>query len=107
MSGYTINTMSAELGLSSFYIRKCIREDKIKTTRVQVDDTKVYRHEISEQDFNLFKNRERKGFGKRDDGRNKYTIYLTQSELSTLQDLIEDEEYSSLLQRSNPSKNNR
>ena len=97
--------MSKELGLSPFYIRKCVREGKIETTQVSVNDTKVMRHEISDESFEVFKNRERKGFGKRDDGRNKFTIYLTPSELSTLQDLIEDEDYSSLLQRSNPSRN--
>ena len=104
---HTINSMSKELGLSSFYIRKCVREDRIETTLVQVGDTKVMRHEISNEAFEAFKNRERKGFGKRDDGRNKYTIYLTPSELDALQELIEDQDFASLLNRSNPSKNNR
>ena len=84
MNSYTINEAAVKLELTPFYVRKCIREDKLSSTLEQIGDTKVQRHIISEEELERFANRPKKQVGKRDDGRNKYTIYLTIEEYDEL-----------------------
>ena len=100
MNGYTINEAASKLELTPFYIRKCIREDKLASTLEQVGDTKVMRHRISDEELERFANRPKKQVGKRDDGRNKYTIYLTVEEYTEL--IAHDSEL--LIARANQKK---
>ena len=86
MNGYTINEASSKMNLTPFYVRKCIREGKIQSELEQVGETKVMRHIISAEEIERFETRDKKSVGKRDDGRNKYTIYLTTEEYTELVD---------------------
>lgn len=101
---YTINEAAEVLGLTPFYVRKCIRENKLPSTLVQVGETKVHRHEISEEDVELFSKRPRRQVGKREDGRNKFVIYLSPSEIEGFESLIESEDYAHTFNRANPPK---
>ena len=100
MTSYTINEAAVKMNLTPFYVRKCIREDKIQSTLEQIGDTKVHRHKISEEEITRFETRDKKQVGKRDDGRNKYTIYLTLEEYEELIDTNDD----LLISRSNKKK---
>lgn len=84
MEGYTINEAASKMNLTPFYVRKCIREGKIQSELEQIGETKVKRHRISEEEITRFESRDKKQVGKRDDGRNKYTIYLTTEEFAEL-----------------------
>jgi len=48
---YTINEISQKLHLTPFYVRKCIREKKLKSTLVQLSNKDIFRHEVSEEDL--------------------------------------------------------
>jgi len=87
MNSYTINEAASKMSLTPFYVRKCIREGKIQSELEQIGDTKVQRHKISAEEIERFETRDKKQVGKRDDGRNKYTIYLT---LEEYEELIEE-----------------
>lgn len=84
MNSYTINEAASKMNLTPFYVRKCIRENKIQSTLEQIGDTKVQRHKITEEEIERFETRDKRQVGKRDDGRNKYTIYLTPEEFTDL-----------------------
>jgi len=100
MNGYTINEASSKMNLTPFYVRKCIREGKLDSTLEQIGDTKVHRHRISEAELERFETRDKKSVGKRDDGRNKYTIYLNDAEFEALIEKNDD----LLIARSNIKK---
>ena len=100
MNGYTINEASSKMNLTPFYVRKCIREGKLDSTLEQIGDTKVYRHKITEEEIERFETRDKKSVGKRDDGRNKYTIYLNDAEFEALIEKNDD----LLIARSNIKK---
>ena len=101
---FTIKEIASIYSLSEFYVRKSIREGKLPSTLVSFDNTNRTRHEVEEVD--LLEWRSNISSTKRDDGRGKYTIYLNEEELSTLQLLLEDnlEEVSNLLTRTNKKK---
>jgi len=102
---YTINQASELLELTPFYVRKCVREGKIQTDLRPIEGTKIMRHHISSEELEKFGNRERRGVGKRDDGRNKYTIYLLKEELDQVRELLTSIEFEQdLLVRANPPK---
>ncbi len=100
MNSYTINEAASKMNLTPFYVRKCIRENKIQSELEQIGDTKVHRHKISEEEIERFETRDKRQVGKRDDGRNKYTIYLTPEEFSDLTEKNGD----LLIARSNQKK---
>lgn len=104
MTSFSIRESSKKLGVSEMYLRKCILEDKIHTTHVAISD-KVWRHEISEDELAKFKVRS-SNRSSRDDGRNKFTIYLSKSEEVKIRELLKTnnlDKVGALLQRANPS----
>ena len=102
---YNISQVSVLSDLTPFYVRKMIKTGKLPAHRELIGDTRVERWVIEEEDLQGFLSRERKGFGKRDDGRNKYTVYLTHQEFTSLTDLMSDDfDQSCLPTRSNPPK---
>ena|SRR3990172_1296219 len=102
---FNINQAAVRLDLTPFYIRKCIKAGKLPAQRELIGDTKVERWIIAEEDLQAFAERERHGFGKRDDGRNKYTIYATPAELATIIELLGDNvDDACLPARANPPK---
>lgn len=97
---FTIKTAAVELGLTEFYVRKCIRENKIDAHQELIANTRVSRWIIEDEALAEFANRPKKSVGKREDGRNKYTIYLLQDELEALV----EQHPELLIARANPPK---
>jgi hypothetical protein len=89
-SKFTIKTAAEKLNLTEFYVRKCIREGKIEAELEQIGATQVERWVITEKALEEFANRPKQAVGKRDDGRNKFTIYLTPEELEALSEWLAD-----------------
>ena len=84
-----INQASARLQLTPFYVRKCIKKETLHAKLVLVsDDSEVRRYEITEEAIEEFEMRERKSVGKREDGRNKFNIYLTPVEYAKLSAIL-------------------
>ncbi len=108
MTTYTIRTGASKLGISEQYLRKCIREGKISTKLVKIgsNPNSPQRHEISESELMKFKKRTSVRTS-RDDGRNKFVVYLTKSEERVLRQLMSNNKLTNvekLLKRANPSK---
>jgi hypothetical protein len=81
---YTINQATTYLGIKSFYLRKLLKSGRIESTKEQIGSTKVYRNMIPQASLDNYLATKKIGFGKREDGRNKYTIYLTEPEFKEL-----------------------
>jgi hypothetical protein len=97
---FSIKAAAAELGLSEVYVRRAIQTGKLATTKTQVGDTEVWRHEISEETLNAW----RKDAGARStrtDGRNKYTVYATSEELAAFKAWLVESKSKMVLERAN------
>ena len=102
---FSIRESSAKLGVSEMYLRKMISSGKIQTSKVQISDH-VWRHEISSAELESFKNRTSNRTS-REDGRNKYVIYLNTTEFGKIQKMLKEGgmgEVAKLLNRANPGK---
>lgn len=104
----SIRESAQYLKVSEMYLRKKVNDGTLKTTRVNILGD-IWRHEIAKTDLDAFKvhtsNR-----SSRDDGRNKFVIYLSKSEESKLRELLKVnnlEKVGQLLQRANPSNSNK
>lgn len=87
----SINEVAEASGLSNVYVRRAILKGDLPSTKVQVGDTVVMRHEINIEDFNAW----REGTSsrsKRDDGRGKFTLYATESEYEQIVALLKENE---------------
>jgi hypothetical protein len=104
---YNITQAAQELNLTPFYVRKCIKAGKIQAEQRLIENTSIMRYEISAEALEEFASREKKSVGKRDDNRNKYTLYATKSELIEIMEALATIgfEHSELLMRANPPKN--
>jgi hypothetical protein len=76
-------------GKSEQYIRALIRNGKLITKHVQVGETQLWRHEIPLSSLESYMTNG-SSHGRREDGRNKYTVYLTPAELVLVQSLMAD-----------------
>ncbi|MCJ7483550.1 MAG: hypothetical protein MUO31_11345 [Thermodesulfovibrionales bacterium] len=104
-SSFSIRESSVKLGVSEMYLRKMINVGKIETVKVSISP-KVWRHEVSSSELERFKTRS-SNRSSREDGRNKFVIYLTPTELGKVQKSLKESgmgEIVKLLVRSNPSK---
>jgi hypothetical protein len=99
MQNYSIKQASSLLGLSEVYIRRMIQLGKLETTKVAISDN-VWRHEISEEVLNVWRNKAVQRT-QRKDGRNKFVIYANAAELAKLQSLLETNQMNLPLERSN------
>jgi len=79
--GLTINIVAELTGLGAAYIRKCIREGKLESELVQMEGRETKRHEMTREAVDAWMEGKGSRVGKRDDGRNKYSLYLTPEEL--------------------------
>ena len=100
---YSIKEAAELTGLSTVYIRRAILKGKLNSTKVQVGDTSVMRHEISASDLEVWR-ASVKAAPRREDGRGKFTLYATPEELQKIQDLLEKDGIESPLGRANKSK---
>jgi hypothetical protein len=93
------------LEVSEMYLRKQIKLGKIQTTKVAISDH-VWRHEISSAELAAFKNRSSVRTS-RDDGRNKFVVYMNATELAKVQQVLKEaklDQVAALIARANPSK---
>lgn len=107
-TSYSIREAARALEVSEMYLRKQVNVGKIPTTKVQISEN-VWRHEISEKDLKAFKNRTSTR-SSRDDGRNKFVVYLTHAEEARLRALMKSNaltDVDKLLARANPSKSSK
>ena len=100
---YTLRSAAVALNKSEQYLRKCVREGKLESTLVQVGASKIKRHEISASALEAFQNRSGARTS-REDGRNKFVVYLTGEEYDELAATISEKAYADLLTRANPTK---
>ncbi|MCJ7483548.1 MAG: hypothetical protein MUO31_11335 [Thermodesulfovibrionales bacterium] len=104
-SSFTIREAAHKLAVSEMYLRKMVLEGKLPTTHVAISD-KVWRHEISQAALDAFKARTGNR-SSRDDGRNKFVVYMTTAEEKTVRESLKTlklEAVDKLLGRANPSK---
>jgi hypothetical protein len=97
---YSIKNVVKMTGLSENYIRKSIMSGQLVTTKELIPGTKISKNWISEEDLNKW-NANRKQHSKRDDGRNKFVIYMNQDEVTQLENMLKDLEFGTTLQRAN------
>jgi hypothetical protein len=102
-TSYTIRQAAAKLQVSEMYLRKQINVGKLPTTKVQITEN-VWRHEISQADLDAFKNRT-SNRSSRNDGRNKFVVYLSHTEEAQLRAQLKSikmTDVEKLLTRANP-----
>ena len=97
---YGIKTAAQKLGLSEVYIRRMIQQGKIQTTKVQVGDSEVWKHEISEATLTAWRN-SAGTHTVRQDGRNKFVMYATPEELTALQALATEAKIGAVIEKAN------
>jgi ribosomal protein S8 len=85
---YSIVELSRITETNEQFLRKLIREGRIKTRKVQIRDTMVEKHMILGQSVLDYAD-STKTRTSRDDGRNKYTLYANPAELEKIQKLLE------------------
>ena len=99
----TLKQAVALSNLSMIYIRRAINEGKLPAVKVQIGSTNVYRNEIKVADFEAWRaNKATKT--RREDGRNKFTLYATPAELAKLQKLIVEQKLEIPLERAHQPK---
>lgn len=91
VSGYTVKELSKKYDHSEVYIRRSINKfGTLKTTKVPTNDKGGYKHIITEEQYQDWRN----SIGSnrtRDDGRNKFTGYLSPEEFELLMSLVSKE----------------
>lgn len=99
---YTIKTLAEAKGHSAEYIRRAIREGKLKSAQEQLFK-KTWRHVITEAQYTEWRastaNR-----SQRVDGRNKFTSYMNKAEFVTVLNLLKKnglDEVATLIARTN------
>jgi excisionase family DNA binding protein len=97
---FSIKQAASVLNLSEVYIRRMIQQGKIETTKVQVGDTEVWRHEISEEELTKWR-KSASSRTSRNDGRSKFVLYATNDELAKIVKLLEANKINSIIERAN------
>jgi len=97
----TIKQAVAISGLSEVYIRKALKAGKLVATKVPVSDgSKNLRNEITVESFNAW--RASAGtHSKREDGRNKFVLYMSEDEAKSLIEQISGMPFAETLTRAN------
>jgi len=98
----SIKEVSSEFGFSEVYIRRSISKKKLRSTKVQIAKN-TFKHLISREDIaiwraNLSTSR------RREDGRNKYTLYANKDEFEKITKLLKDSKIESIVVRTNKVK---
>ena len=100
----SIKEVCNKYGFSEVYVRRMISKGKIEVIRKPIKpNSKVIKIFIEEEEFEKFLgNRSR---GRRNDGRNKFTVYLLPEEFEKFIEFMNSEDIpSELLQRTNKPK---
>lgn len=102
---FTINQLAEKVELSPCYVRRMIHQGKLESKMVNISP-KVQRHEITMTQYKTFRSKTSIRTT-RNDGRNKFTVYLTSNEeVKMRKNLISNNqsEVEKLLSRTNVSK---
>ena len=99
----SIKEVCSKYGLSEVYVRRMILKGKLASEKVEIA-TNTYKHMIAIEEVERWR-KASKGVGsRRDDKRNKFTIYATSEEIAQVQKLIENAKIESPIVRSNAKK---
>ena len=99
----SIKEVCSKYGLSEVYVRRMILKGKLASEKVEIA-TNTYKHMIAIEEVERWR-KASKGVGsRRDDKRNKFTIYATHEEIAQVQKLIENAKIESPIVRSNAKK---
>lgn len=104
-TSFSIREAAQYLKVSEMYLRKRVNDGTIKTAKVNVLGD-IWRHEISKADLDAFK-QHTSNRSSRDDGRNKFVVYLTKAEEAQVRALFAAnklEAVAKLLSRANPGQ---
>src|SRR4030042_2214823 len=105
VEAFSLREASAYSSKSEMYLRKCVTSGPLPSKMVTVTGN-IKRHEIAKVDLDAFLART-SNRSSREDGRNKYTIYMTGAEEEKVRKLLAANELmavSTHLTRANPSK---
>jgi len=87
-------------GLSNSYIRKAIAHGKLPVTKELIGDSKIEKNWIDLGDFETWR-ASSGAHSKREDGRNKFVLYMNADEEAAIQQLLKDSDFITTLQRTN------
>lgn len=99
----TLKQMVETSGKSAIYLRRVILEGKLPSTKAQIGDTKVYRHEVKVSDFEAWLNATGTR-SRRADGRNKFFIYANSEELEILSAFLKEKAMELPIERAHKPK---
>lgn len=100
---YTIKQLIEVSGLSNVYIRRAISTGKLEATKERVGDTKVFRNVVTESAYNAWR-ATTASRSRREDGRNKYTLYATAEEFAQIEELLAKAKNEAIVARANAAK---
>ena len=101
----SIKEVCSEFGLSEVYVRRMILKGKLKSEKVEIAKN-TYKHLIERDEVVRWRKTSQGRGSRRDDGRNKFTIYGTPDEISKLQKLLETNKLQTPIKRSNEKRVN-
>ena len=90
------------LDLTEVYVRRMILKGKIETTKLEIHKN-TYKHMITREEVNRWRSSV-SGRSRREDGRNKFTLYGTSEEIEQIRKLLEEGKIESVIERSNKVK---
>jgi|GEM_PF-6725087 len=99
----SIKEVCAKFGLSEVYVRRMILKGKLQSEKVLIA-TNTYKHLIAIEEVERWRKASNGAGSRRDDKRNKFTIYATPDEIAEVQKLIEKAKIESPIVRSNAKK---
>lgn len=87
----SIKEAARYLDVGEQYIRVLIRKGTLHPQKTPLSaGARVVRNMIPVAELDMLKNREIRHFGRRDDGRNKFVIYLSPEEFTHLQMMLDE-----------------
>ena len=99
----SIKEVCNKYGLSEVYVRRMILKGKLASEKVEIA-TNTYKHMIAIEEVERWRKASKGAGSRRDDKRNKFTIYATPDEIAKVQKLIENAKIESPIVRSNAKK---
>lgn len=87
-------------GLSENYIRKAIAAGKLTTVKQFIGETKIEKNWIDAAEFESWR-ATAGAHSKREDGRNKFVIYMTADEMERLTSLLHEDAFELPIARAN------
>ena len=99
----SIKEVCSKYNLSEVYVRRMILKGKLLSEKVEIA-ANTYKHMIAVDEVERWRKASKGAGSRRDDKRNKFTIYATPDEIAKVQKLIENAKIESPIVRSNAKK---